>query len=57
MAKMNYKVIINDKEVYLGGLVVVRNKYNHAVIEDWKDENDIQLVDAHGNVIEEHLGE
>lgn len=57
MAKMNYKVIINDKEVYCGGLVVARNKYNHAVIEDWKDENDIQLVDAHGNVIEEHHGE
>ena len=54
MAKMNYNVIINEKEVYCGGLIVARNKYNHAVIEDWKNENDILLMDAHGNIIEEH---
>ena len=54
---MNYRITKNGHEVYCGGYAVAHNKYNHLVAEDWNDENDILLVDEHGNIVEEHYAD
>lgn len=49
---MRYKVIVNEKIVYVGGRLTANNRFRHEVAEDWKDESDIVLLREDGYMVE-----
>lgn len=49
-----YFLIKNGVIIYKGSHTVARNKFNHAVAEDFRNEDEIYIVDEQGNIEEEH---